>query len=171
MLLYKFKNVGFKDDGVLTDPEPAHQHKLFLLPKPTGHFLLMIRDSDYTLLFHGKDFFILLNDISGIFGFIHFLGSFVQLFCFDCVIIRERIYQLLFYFFVESLCLLDVYRAFQLKTKNNQCTINLKHPLQVTRLCWAQSTSFSMRLKVIKILYQKHFCKTAFQINLISKPS
>ena len=172
MLLYKFKNVGFKDDGVLTDPEPAHQHKLFLLPKPTGHFLLLIRDSDYTLLFHGKDFFILLNDISGIFGFIHFLGSFVQLFCFDCVIIRERIYQLLFYFFfVESLCLLDVYRAFQLKTKNNQCTINLKHPLQVTRLCWAQSTSFSMRLKVIKILYHKHFCKTVFQINLISKPS
>ena len=99
----------------------------------TDWTLSFSRDSDYTPLFRAKDFFILLSDGSGIFGFIHFLDFFVQLFCFDCVIIRERIYQLLFYFFVESLCLLDVFRAFQLKTKNDQYTINLKHPLQVTR--------------------------------------
>ena len=132
----------------------------------------MMRDSDDNLPFSAKDFFILLNDTSSIFGFIHFFGSFVQLFCFNCVIINEKIYQLLFYFFffVESPRLLKVFRAFQLKTKNNRYTINLKHLLQTKmRPCWAQNTSFSTWLRVIKILYHKHFCKTVFQINRISK--
>ena len=127
------KTLIFKNDSVLLDAEPAHRrHKLFPLPKPTEHFPLMMRDSDDNLPFSAKDFFILLNDTSSIFGFIHFFGSFVQLFCFNCVIINEKIYQLLFYFFffVESPRLLKVFRAFQLKTKNNRYTINLKHLLQ-----------------------------------------
>ena len=127
--------------------EPAHQrHKLFLLTKLTEHFPLMVSDSDDALPFHAKDFLILLTDISGIFRFIHFLGSFVQLFCFNCVVVHERIYQLLFhFFFVESLRLLDVFKTFSpLKTKNNQYTINLKHPLQIKmQLRSAQSASFS----------------------------
>ena len=40
-------------------------HELLFLPKPTEHFSLMTRDSDYTLPFRTKDFLILLNDISG----------------------------------------------------------------------------------------------------------
>ena len=129
-----FKNVDFEENGVLVYFEPAHQrHKLFLLTKLTEHFPLIVRDSDDALPFHAKDFLILLNDISGIFRFIHFLGSFVQLFCFNCVVVHERIYQLLsHFFFVESLRLLDVFKTFSpLKTKNNQYTINLKHPLQI----------------------------------------
>ena len=121
--------------------------------------------------FCAKDFFILLNDISGIFRFIHFHGSFVQLFCFNCVVVHERIYQLLFhFFFVESLRLLDVFKTFSpLKTKNNQYTINLKHPLQIKmQLRSAQSASFSTWLRVVKVLYRKHFCKPVFQMNLIS---
>ena len=112
-------------------------HKIFLLPKPTEHFPLLVQDSDNAVPFRAKDFFILPNDISDIFGFIHFLDSFVQLFCFSCAVVHERIYQLLLYFFlVESLRLLDVFRNFQLKTKTNQYTINLKHPLQTkTRTC------------------------------------
>ena len=131
----------------------------------------MIHDGNNVLLFHAKDFSILLNDISGIFGFIHFLGSFVQLFCFNCVIVNERIYQLLFYFFfVESLRLLYVFRTFPpLKTKNNQYTINLKHPLTTKmQLRWAQNASFSTQLRVKKVLYYK-LLQTVFQINLISK--
>ena len=83
-----------------------------------------------------------------------------------------RIYQLLIYlFFVESLLLLNVFRTFtSLKTKNNQYTINLKHPLQTKmQLRWAQNASFSTRLRVVKVLYHEHFCKTLFQIKLISK--
>ena len=119
MFFYKFKNIDFEDNGVLVDFEPAC-------------FPLMVRDSDDALPFRAKDFFILLNDISGIFGFIHFLGSFVLVFCFNCVVVHERNYQLLFhFFFVKSLRLLDVFKTFPpLNIKNNQYTINLKHPLQ-----------------------------------------
>ena len=122
--------------------------------------------------FCAKDFFILLNDISGIFRFIHFHGSFVQLFCFNCVVVHERIYQLLFhFFFVESLRLLDVFKTFSpLKTKNNQYTINLKHPLQIKmQLSWAQSAPFSTWLRVVKVIRRRHFRKTVFQINLSKK--
>ena len=109
----------------------SQPNKLFLLSKPTEHFPLMVRDSDDALPFRAKDFFILLKDSSGIFEFIHFLGSFVQLFCFNCAVIYVRIYQLLLYFFVESLRLLDFFRTFtQLKTKNNQYTTNLNYYLQ-----------------------------------------
>ena len=91
----------------------SQPHKLFILPKPTEDFSLMVRNSDDVLPFRLREFFILLDDISGIFRFIHFLGSFVQLVCFICVIVNERIYQLLFYFFfVESFRLLDVFRTF-----------------------------------------------------------
>ena len=119
MFFYKFKNIDFEDNGVLVDFEPAY-------------FPLMVRDSDDALPFRAKDFFILLNDISGIFGFIHFLGSFVLVFCFNCVVAHERNYQLLFhFFFVNSLRLLDVFKTFPpLSIKNNQYTRNLKHPLQ-----------------------------------------
>ena len=140
VLVDQFKNIDFKDYRILVDFELTHQpRKLFLLRRPTEHFLLMVRDNDDALPFRVKDFFIPLNDISGIFGFIHFLGSFVQLFRFSCVLVHKRIYQLLLCFFlVESLRLLDVFRTFQLKTKNKQYTINLKHPLQTkTRFCWA----------------------------------
>ena len=67
------------------------------------------------------------------------------------------------------------FQSLSTKNKNNQYTINLKHLLQTkTRLCWAQNTSFSTWLRVIKVLlpqasYHKHFFKTIFQINLISK--
>ena len=113
MLFYKFKNVDFENNGVLVDFKPAHQsHKLFHFTKPTEHFPLMVHDSDDALPFRMKDFFILLNDISGIFGFIHFLDSFFQLFCFNCVIVYERICQLLFhFFFVESLRVFDIFKT------------------------------------------------------------
>ena len=75
MFLYEFENVDFKKYSVLLDAEPAHQrHKLFPLPKPTEHFPLMIRDSDYNLPFCAKDFFILLNDTSSILGLSTFSG-------------------------------------------------------------------------------------------------
>ena len=132
----------------------------------------MVRDSDDALSFRAKDFFIHLNDISGIIAFIYFLGSFVQVFSFNCVVVHERIYRLLFhFFFVKSLRLLDVFKTFPpLNTKNNQYTINLKHPLQTKiQLYWTWNASFSRRLKFVKVLYHKRFCKTVFQINLISK--
>ena len=70
------------------DPEPAHQrHELFLFTKLTEHFPLMVSNGYNTFPFCAKDFLILLNDISGILGFIHFLGSFVQLFCFNSVVV------------------------------------------------------------------------------------
>ena len=114
MFLYRFKNVYFEDKSVFIDFKTRHQpHKFFLLLKPTDLFPLMIRNSDYALSFRLKYFFILLINIRGIFGFIHILGSFIQLLCFNCVVVNERIYQLLFYFFfVEPLCLLDVFRTF-----------------------------------------------------------
>ena len=145
--------------------------KLFLLPKSTEHFLLMVRDSDDVVPFCAKDFFIFHNDISGIFRFINFLGFFFQVFCFTYVVVHERIYQQLLYFFlVEPLRLLDVFRTFQLKTKSNQYNINVNYSLQTkTRLCWAQNMSFSTWLRVVKVLYHKHFWKTVFRINLISK--
>ena len=87
-------------------------HKLFFFEKPTKYFPLMIRDSDDALPFCAKDFFILLNDVGGIFEFIHVLGSFVQLFCFNFIIISKQVNQQLFDFtFVESLCLFDVFRT------------------------------------------------------------
>ena len=55
------------------DPKPHQRHKLFLFTKVAEQYPLMIRDSDNTLPSCAKDFFILLNDISGIFRFIHFL--------------------------------------------------------------------------------------------------
>ena len=110
----EFKNVNFKNDGVLMDFEiPNQPHKLFLLPKPTEHLPLMVCDNADAFLSRAKDFFIFLNDVSGIFRFIHFLGSFVQLFCLNCGIVNETIYQLLLdFFFGEPLRLLDVFRTF-----------------------------------------------------------
>ena len=168
MFFYKFKNVDFEDNSALVDFEPDHnvinfsfsRNRLNTFPWCNSTviipFLFVRRISSYSLM---------------TLGFIHFFGSFVQLFCFSCVAVRERIYQLLLYFFlVESLRLLQVFRTFQLKTKDNQYTINLKHPLQAkTRLCWEQNTSFSTWLRVVKVLYHEHFCKTVFQIILISK--
>ena len=128
----QFKNVDFEDNGILVDFEPTHQpHKPFLLRKPTEHFLLMVRDNDDALPFRVKDFFIPFDDISGIFGFIHFLGSFVQLFHFSCVLVHKRIYQLLLCFFlVESLRLLDVFLNFS--TKNKKKTIYHKSKTSFT---------------------------------------
>ena len=75
------------------------------------------------------------------------------------------------FIFVKKLCHLAVFRVSpQLETKNNRYTINLKHPLQTKMwLCWAQNTSFSTWLRVVKVLRHQHFRKTVFQINLISK--
>ena len=175
MFLYKFfKNVYFEDKGILTDFEIRNQpSKLFLLPKPTEHFPLMVHNSDDSLLFRSKDFFILLNDVSGMFGFIHFLGSFVQLFCLNCVIVNERIYQLLFYFFfVESLRLLNVFRTFpELKAKNNNYTTNLKHPLQ-TKNATPLSTKRVLldMIKGCKSTIPQAFLQNCFSdFNLISK--
>ena len=142
-------------------------YKLFLFTKAVKHFPLMVSNGYNTFPFCTKYFFIVFNYIRSIFGFIYFIDFFVQLFCFNCVIVDKRIYDQLFQlFFVESLRLFNIFKTFSpLKTK--QYSINLKQPLQTkTRLCWAQNSSLSTWLRV---LYHKHFCKTVFQINLIIK--
>ena len=109
-LLISLKTLNLKT--VIVDFEPVHQrHELFLFTKPTEHFSLMVSNGYNIFPFCAEVFLVLLNDISGIFSFIHFLGSFVQLFCFSCVIVYERIYQLLFhFFFIESLRLFNVFK-------------------------------------------------------------
>ena len=61
MLLYKFVDDSFEDNGILMDFDSCSP----TLPKPTEHFFLIIGGSDYTLPFRTKGFPILLNDISG----------------------------------------------------------------------------------------------------------
>ena len=70
-----------------------------------------------------------------------------------------------------TLCLLAVCRfSPQLKTKKSRYTKYLKHSSQTKmRLHWAQNTSFSTWLRVVKVLYHKHFRKIVFQIKLMSK--
>ena len=173
MFVYNFKNVDFEDNSIFVDSEPAHQrHKLFLFTKLTEHSPLMIGNGYNTFPFCAEDFLVLLYNIYPVLRFFHFLSFLIKFFCFNCVVFHERIYQLLFHFlFVDSLCLLNGFKTFlPLETENNQYTINLKHPLQTkTRLCWAKNTFFLTWLRVVKVFYNKHFCKTVFQINPISK--
>ena len=100
--------------------------------KVAKHFCLMIRYGFNVLTFCAKNFFILFDYVSCIFGFFCFIGVLVLFFCFNRVIVIEEIYQLLFYiFFFKTLYLPAVFRVFpHLKTKNKRYTINLKHPLQ-----------------------------------------
>ena len=103
-------------------------YKLFLFTKAVKHFPLMVSNGYNTFPFCTKYFFIVFNYIRSIFGFIYFIDFFVQLFCFNCVIVDKRIYDQLFQlFFVESLRLFNIFKTFSpLKTK--QYSINLKQP-------------------------------------------
>ena len=126
MFINKFKNNNFEDNCVPVDFEPADQlHKLFLFTKAAKHFPLMVSNGYNTCPFRTKYFFILVNNMSGIFTFIYFLGSFIQLVCFNRVIVDERIYQQLFhFFFVEPLRFFNIFKTFlSLKTNDNQYPI------------------------------------------------
>ena len=117
MFINKFKNFNFEGNCVLVDFEPADQlYKLFLFTKAAKYVPLLVSNRYNTFPFRTKYFSILLNDFS-----CYFLGSFVQLFCFNCVIVDERIYQQLFqFFFADSLRLFNIFKTFSpLKTKNN----------------------------------------------------
>ena len=141
-------------------------HKLFFFAKLTKHFPLMIPYRYNAFPFCAKYFLVLWYDFYCILRFLHFLSFLVYFLCFNCVIVNEEIKQLLLYFFfVEPLCLPGVFRTSpQLKTKTNQYTINLKYPLKTKmQLRWAQSASFSTWLRVVKVLYHKHFWKLFFR--------
>ena len=132
MFINKFKNVNLENNRVDADFEPVDQLHKFFLTKAAKHFPLMVRNRYNTFPFHTTCFFILLNDISSILGFIYFPGSFVQLFCFNCVIVDKRIYHQFFhFFFVESFRLFSIFQTFsQLRTKIYKYTINPKNSLQ-----------------------------------------
>ena len=149
-----------------------HLSKLFLLFEAFESFALIIHHRYHTFSFCARNFLVLLYHISSLFVFLYFPSQLVQFFYFDGVVNSYRLYQLLFdLILVKMLCLLAVLRVSpQLNIKNNRYTKNLKHSLQTKmRLRWAQNTPFSIRLRDVKVLRQRHFRKTVFQIKLMSK--
>ena len=170
MFINKFKNVNFEGNCVLVDFEPADQlHKLFLFRKVAEHFPLMVCNRYNTFPFR--------TNISSyslmILAASPYLSTFLALsFSSSVSIVSLLMSESISSCSTSSLlsCLIFLISFSPLKTKNNQYTINLKHPLQTKmQLCWAQNTSILISLKVVKVLYHKHFFKTVFQIKLISK--
>ena len=139
MLLNKFKKVDFKYNCTLVNLQLSyHLYELLFLLEVFKNLPLVKCNRDDALPFHAKNFLVLLDDVSSVFGFLYFVSPLVYFIYFDGIIYRYGLQQLLFDFiFVKTLCLFVGFRVSpQLKTKNNHYTINLKHPLQTKmRLC------------------------------------
>ena len=90
------------------------------------------------------------------------ITSFIVMEPISCFLISSLVNRLVFLVFLEPL------HSYKQKITAIPQIENILYK-QKMGLRWVQNTSFPTWWRVAKVLYHKYFCKTVFQINLISK--